>query len=177
MSIEEKPMDAVHVMSGAAAAVSVLASLGTATWAHAATYGIELNGSYRVTSNGNWAKTNEKYSDEKTVIQTWTMTSNCEDPLKCTGQVDSDQGWSAPLRFIDDHWIVDREVNNWESCPDGTAAAGHQKFLFWGVATTGAQDATNTNLLAGIDETVGPSGACGVNKPLAIKMPMRLERA
>lgn len=105
------------------------------------------------------------------------MTSSCDDPLKCAGRVDSDQGWSAPLRFADDHWVVDRVVNNWEPCPDGTAAPGKQKFLFWGVSASGMQDPTNTSLLAGIDETAGPSGACGVNKPLVIKLPMRLERA
>jgi hypothetical protein len=170
-------MGGLRLMSGAAAAMSVVASLGTIAWAHGATYGIELNGSYRVTSIGNWAKTNEKYSDERTVIQTWTITSSCEDPLKCSGQVNSDQGWSAPLRFVDDHWIVDREINNWEPCPDGTTAPGHQKFLFWGATANGNQDNTNTNLLAGLDETIGPSGACGINKPLVIRMPMRLERA
>ncbi|SPM38122.1 hypothetical protein MNAB215_298 [Mycobacterium numidiamassiliense] len=169
-------MGGLRAMSGAAAAVSVVAGFGTVASAHGATYGIELNGSYHVTSNGNWAQTNERYSGEKTVIQTWTITSSCEDPLKCTGQVNSDQGWSAPLRFVDDHWIAGREINNWEPCSDGAAAVGHQKFLFWGVGADGMQDATNTTLLAGIDETVGPSGACGINKPLVIKMPMRLER-
>lgn len=171
-------IDGFHVMAGVAlAATTVVASFGTEAWAYASSYGIELNGSYRVTSNGNWAKTNEKYADEKTVIQQWTITSACDDPLACTGQVTSDQGWSAPLRYLDDHWIVDRLVDNWEPCPDGTAAPGSQKFIFWGVSNNGMQDATNTRLLAGIDETIGPSGACGINKPLVIKLPLRLERA
>jgi hypothetical protein len=171
-------MDGLRVITdAAAAAMTVAASFATAASVNASNYGIELNGTYRATSNGNWAKTNEKYIDENTVIQRWTITSTCQDPQACTGQVNSDQGWTAPLRYLDDHWIVDRLVDNWEPCPDGTAAPGSQKFIFWGVSNSGMQDATNTNLLAGIDETTGPSGACGINKPLVIKLPLRLERA
>jgi hypothetical protein len=169
-------MSTSYLTSRIAAAVVVTAGLGQCAAAHGETYGIELNGAYRVTSNGDWAKTNEKYSNEKTVTQTWTITSTCDDPLACSGQVHSDQGWTAPARFLDDHWIITRTIANWEPCPDGTTAPGNQKFLFWGVKAAGMLDNTNTNLMAGIDETVAPSGACGVNKPLVIKMPMRLER-
>jgi hypothetical protein len=32
------------------------------------------------------------------------------------------------------------------------------------------------DLLAGRDRTLAASGACGVNKPLVIELPMRLEK-
>ena len=59
-------MRAVSVIAGATAAV-VTASVGVAAQAHASNYGIELNGQYLVTSNGDWAKDNEVFHDEKTV--------------------------------------------------------------------------------------------------------------
>lgn len=144
--------------------------------AHASNYGIELNGTYRVTSNGDWAKTNDVFIDEPTVVQTWTVSSSCTNPTECTGEVRSDQGWSAPIRYVGFYWIVDREVPNWEPCPDGTAAAGFQKFTFWGLSDTGIVDMKNLQMLAGRDVTIGPSGACGINKPLVIQLPLRMER-
>ena len=62
------------------AAIAVVGSVGTATPAYASNYGVELNGTYRVISNGDWAKTNEVFIDEQTVVQTWTMTSSCTSP-------------------------------------------------------------------------------------------------
>src|SRR3954466_7691239 len=104
------------------AAVAIVACLTSSAPAQASNYGFELNGIYRVTSNGDWARTNEVYRNEQTVTQTWTVHSNCANPEECSGAVNSDQGWSAPLRYVDDRWIVDRQILNWEPCPDGTAA-------------------------------------------------------
>ncbi len=79
-----------------------------------------------MTSNGEFAKTNEVYIDEQTVVQTWTMSSTCTSPVVCTGEVRSDQGWTAPMRLgggpgspgaLGDFWVVDRVVPNWEPCP------------------------------------------------------------
>jgi hypothetical protein len=178
-------MRAVEVAAGAAATIAVLGSLGTATPAHASSYGVELNGTYRVISNGDWAKTNEVYIDEKTVVQTWTMTSSCTSPQICTGEVTSDQGWTAPLRLgngegpgsLGDFWAVERDVENWEPCPDGTAAPGKQKFLFWGFnPVTSERNLKIVDLLAGKTTTKAPSGACGINRPLVIDVPVRMEK-
>jgi hypothetical protein len=158
------------------AALSLVGCVGPAWSAHASNYGIELNGIYRVTENGDWAKTNDVFIDERTVVQTWTISSSCVSPVECTGEVKSDQGWAAPLRYTNARWIVDRDVPNWEPCPDGTAAVGSQQFLFWGTNARGMGDLKNIDLLAGWDRTAGPSGACGINKPLVIKTPIRVER-
>ncbi len=155
---------------------ATLACLGQPASAQASNYGIEVNGTYRVISNGDWAKTNDMFRDEKTVVQTWTVSSSCASPLDCTGQVTSDQGWTAPLGFINDSWLLRRVVPNWIPCPDGTTAPGRQHFMFWGVDAAGLRIATNTTLMAGWDETEGPSGACGVNRQLVIRMPLRLEK-
>jgi hypothetical protein len=176
-------MRAVAVTASALTALAVLGSVSTATPAYASNYGIELNGTYRVTSNGDWALTNQVFMDEKTVVQTWTVTSSCVSPIECSGEVTSDQGWTAPLRFQgpgsppDGAWYVDRDVPNWEPCPDGTAATGRQQFQFWGVDTlTGQRNMKITTLLTGRDSTHGPSGACGINKQLNIDMPVRLDK-
>jgi hypothetical protein len=113
------------------------------------------------------------------------MTSSCTSPQVCTGEVKSDQGWTAPLNLggaegpgsLGDFWVVDHVVDNWEPCPDGTAAPGAQKFMFWGVdELTGQRNMKMVNLLTGRDTTKAPSGACGINKPLVIDLPVRLDK-
>jgi hypothetical protein len=42
-----------------------------------------LNGRFLVTSNGDWAKTNDVYHDEQTVRQVWSITSSCVDAATC----------------------------------------------------------------------------------------------
>ena len=159
-----------------AVAVIAFGSLHPAT-SSASNYGVELDGTYRVTSNGDWAKTNDVFMNEKTVVQTWTVTSSCTSPISCTGTVTSDQGWSAPMRTTGDYWTVDRVVANWEPCPDGTAATGAEKFLFWGFDPVNSyRDLRIRDLLVGRDRTLGPTGACGVNNPLVIELPMRMDR-
>jgi|ERR1700694_873828 hypothetical protein len=162
-------------LSAVAAAAAVLAGVGMSPVAHASTYGPELNGTYTVTSNGDWAKTNDVYIDEATVRSTWTISSTCSGPTSCTGQVTSDQGWTAPLRFTEDRWLLDRVIDNWEPCPNGTAAPGYQKYMFWGVDADGQMD-PHSNVLAGTDVTHGDSGACGINKPLVIRLPLRVQK-
>jgi hypothetical protein len=170
-------MRGVRVAGSVSAAVAVFASVGTATPAYASNYGVEVNGTYRVTSNGDWAKHNEVFINEQTVVQTWTVNSSCTSPISCTGTVKSDQGWTAPLVNHGDYWLVDRDIANWEPCPDGTAAPGHQKFFFWGVnPELETVDNTMRDLMAGRDRTLAPSGACGINNPLVIELPMRLEK-
>lgn len=66
-----------------------------------------------------------------------------------------------------------RTIENWEPCPDGTAAPGEQSFTFWAARNDAADRYT---YLAGWDRTVGPSGACGINRWLTVTMPFRLTR-
>jgi hypothetical protein len=171
-------MRAVGVIGGVAAtAFTLLGSLDAAPAAHASNFGIELNGTWRVMSNGDWAQTNQVYIDEKTDIQTWTISSSCVSPVECHGQVQSDQGWSAPINFFNAYWILNRDVPNWEPCPDGTFAPGHQKFMVWGInPAVNERDLRITDLLAGRNLTKSDSGSCGINKPLVIELPVRMER-
>jgi hypothetical protein len=189
-------MRATSVAAAAAAtAITLIGSLGTATCAQASNYGVELNGAYRVISNGEWSKVTrpphgvggaEVYIDQPTIVQTWTVATSCTSPITCTGEVRSDQGWTAPIRLgggpttpgmVGDFWIVDRVVENWLPCADGTAAAGNQKYIFWGIDPVRAErNLRIVDLLGGYERTVGPSGACGSNMPVVIEYPLRLEK-
>ncbi len=135
-----------------------------------------LNGRFLVTSNGDWAKTNQILHNEQTVRQVWTITSSCVDSTTCSGKVTSSQGWSADLHYDASWWSVDRVVNNWQPCPDGTAAAGLQRYRFWGVDSDGQMVDTDVTLLAGSDTTIGKSGDCWINRPLMISLPLRLQK-
>lgn len=126
---------------------------------------VPLNGTYRATSDGAWAKLNHQMHNQETVISTWTITTTCTTPVDCTGTVSSDQGWSAPIVLRSSMWLVTRTVENWEVCPDGTAFPGRQQFKFY-------QEPGDS--LSGWDETTGPSGACGANLWLVIDMPFTL---
>jgi hypothetical protein len=137
---------------------------------------ISINGRYDATSLGNWAKTNDSYHDEATVRSVWTVSSSCSDAQECNGTVSSDQGWSAPLATHDgQQWIVRHDVPNWETCGDGSTNTGKQIFMFVPVDANGNYQ-VGSSTLAGQDKTVGPSGACRVNKWLVVEMPFRLDR-
>jgi hypothetical protein len=164
-----------HVAAGAVV-TAVTGLLFATPNASASTYGFELNGSYLVTSNGDWAKTNDSYRDQQSVRQTWTITSSCTSPTQCTGNMVSDQGWTAPIKFAEIRWIVTRDIPNWAPCGEGPPATGHQMFMFWGVDHDGTINATNPSLLAGYERTATDSGACGRNQPVVITMPLRLEK-
>lgn len=155
------------------AAVAAAAGQGVPT-AAAIEDGLALNGVYAALSIGNWAKTDLVYIDQRPVRSTWTIESSCSDPLTCAGQVTSDLGWSAPLRYQSGVWTVSHEVPNWERCPDGSAYPGRQLFRF-SPAAPGGRSPVGSPTLAGEDITSGPSGACGVGAPLVIRMPFRLD--
>jgi hypothetical protein len=128
-----------------------------------------LNGIYTASSDGVWAKTNDSYHDEVSVKATWTVATECSTFISCTGTVRSDQGWSAPAVCTSGTWIVTRDVPNWETCADGSAVTGRQKFNF----SSSQSDPTNFD---GEDKTIGPSGACGVNRWLTVAMPFTLTK-
>ena len=163
------------IASATVVAVTVIVGQSLTSSARASEDGLALNGIYVATSNGDWAKTNDSYHDETTVTSTWTITSSCFNPVDCAGQVVSDQGWTAPIVHNSDAWIVERDLLDWERCPDGTAVAGHQRYRFWPVDATGYV-APGSPTLGGEERTTGPSGACGVNKLLVIRMPFRLDK-
>jgi hypothetical protein len=161
-------------------ATSVIGVLGSAPTARAITKDdVALNGTYRVTSIGNWAKINDQYNNEPTTVQTWTINSTCTTIMECRGTVRSDEGWSAPIYMTDgDLWYVKHEVPNWERCEDGTAFTGKQTFDLYPVDPTGTtgEFQIGSPVLAGKNKTVGPSGACGQNQWLTIELPLRLDK-
>jgi hypothetical protein len=160
---------ATAALAAAAIAGSVVIPSATA----GPTKDYEINGTYLATSIGEWAKTNYSYHNEATVRSTWKIKSSCTDPYECSGEVSSDQGWTASIRKTSVSWILDREVADWERCDDGTAFPGKQKFRFYPVDGDG-QVKTGSPVLAGEDKTIGPSGACGKSQRLIIVMPFKL---
>ncbi len=135
-----------------------------------------INGTYTATSDGRWATTDYAFHEEATVTSTWTITSTCSTDFNCTGQVISDQGWTAALFTHEGHvWYVDRDLPNWQPCSDGTVFPGHQTFKF---SPSNADGLTQVGspYLEGIDKTNGIRGACGQAKWLTIVMPFRLDK-
>lgn len=129
-----------------------------------------LNGTFFAVSDGQYAKTNDRFHDEATVTSTWTITTDCADFEDCTGTVRSDQGWTADIQYAGRLWKVVRDLPDWEHCPDGSTAPGTQKYTF------ALDDNYPPNVLVGFDRTVGPSGACGVNQWLDVAMPFTLTK-
>ncbi len=141
-----------------------------------ADFGFELNGPYEVTSNGDWAKTNEKYRDEVPVREIWTFSTSCVDAHTCSGTVNSNAGWSAPVEFRTTRWILDRYHEQWEPCPDGTFSPGRQRYQFQPADANGQIERLDVRTLMGYDRTIGISGACGINTPLVISIPLTLRK-
>jgi len=179
MPVEEHTMrSAGTIASAILLPVNVFSGLGTAPTAQATTKDdVAINGKYRATSIGNWAKINDQYNNEATVTNTWTISSSCANFQECTGTVTSDQGWSAPLYMLDGiMWYAKHDVPNWERCEDGTAYTGQQTFYFYPVDSSNGSFQLGSPTLAGKDKTVGPSGACGQNHWLDIELPLRLDK-
>ncbi|ASW89174.1 hypothetical protein A5626_14210 [Mycobacterium marseillense] len=158
-------------------AATAFGGLSTAPTARAITKeDVAINGTFRATSIGDYAQTNDQYKGEPTVYQTWTISSTCDSTLECHGQVTSDQGWTAPLYMTDgEMWKVRREVPNWEHCEDGTTFTGVQTYFFFPVNDNGGWQ-LGSRVFSGKDKTVGPSGACGQNQWLDVAMPLRLDQ-
>ena len=98
-----------------------------------------LNGTYTATSNGEWARTNDVFRNEVSLRSIWTISSQCSYPGECTGTVNSDLGWTAPIYQTGGTWYVKHVVPNWITCPDGvTTVSGFQVFRFMGTTPDGA---------------------------------------
>lgn len=162
----------------AATGITLLASMGIAPTATAdeEDWGVNLSGTWRVFSDGEWARTNEVKIEERSVLETWTIDMSCLSPIECTGEVKSSLGWTGSLR-LDDFYFVEHVVPNWMPCPNGTFATGYQKFQLWGVdPPTQQRIKRNLATLAGRNITKSDSGACGVNKSKVIELPVRMDR-
>lgn len=165
----------ISELAGCATALALgLTIAGYASTAHASEDQWGLNGTYTATSNGEWAKTNDKFRELDSLRSTWTISTVCSYPTECTGTVISDFGWSAPIYKTGGVWYVKHTVQNWVPCPDGTAAPGLQVFRFVPVIEDGSQTDPTSTTLAGEDQTTGVSGACGVSRPVFITMPFKL---
>ena len=138
-----------------------------------------INGTFTATVVGDWARTREVNHQEAVTRSTWTISTSCTTAQDCAGQVSSDQGWTASVKMTDGlNFYAKRDIPNWEVCPDGTAFPGKDYFYFYPAdPETGINTFdTGSPVLAGREQTVGPSGACGVNLPLSISQPIRLDR-
>lgn len=170
-------MGATRVIGGiAATAVTALASVGIAPVAQAQDWGVDISGTWSVYSDGAWARTNEVKIEEKSVLETWTVSTTCVSPIECSGVVKSSLGWEGTAR-LDDFWFIEHVVPNWMPCPNGTFATGYQKFILWGMDTVKERRITKfIKTFAGRNVTKSDSGACGVNKSKVIELPVRMEK-
>lgn len=170
-------MRALRVVGGmAAAAIAAIGSVGPAPAAQAGDFGVNISGTWQVFSDGEWARTNEVLIDERSVLETWTVNVSCTSPIECSGEVTSSLGWTGTAR-LSDFWYVSHEVPNWMPCPNGTWATGYQTFILWGVNPATRERITrNIQTFAGRNVTKSISGACGVNNPKVIELPVRMEK-
>jgi hypothetical protein len=147
-------------------------SMSPPAWA----YDPAVNGTYTFTVVGDWARTRTVYHNEPVTHSTWKISSSCSTAQDCSGQIVSDQGFSAPLVMHDGLvWFVKRDIPNWEVCPDGTSFPGHDVVFFYHTDPNTGENIFSSTLLAGRENTTGPSGACGTNLPLYIEQPIRLD--
>ena len=169
-------MSALRIRAVTAAAVAATLGLLPATPASASTdWGI--NGTYAISSNGEWAKINERYEPQPGERSTWNITTQCTSPTDCAGTVTSDAGWSAPIYTTNGLWYVKRTVENWRYCADGVPVAGLRTYKLYPVAFDARLDPTYaTNEFTGENFTIGPSGSCGRNQWPTVRMPFYMKK-
>jgi hypothetical protein len=174
-------MGALAVKLGVVTSAAALAALGAIVAPATASAFNEdgsMNGTYIATSNGEWAQTNERFQDEASKRNTWTISTACINPTDCVGTVKSDEGWSAPIYKRSGIWYVKRALPNWEPCPDGTFVDGMQMYRFFaGDPLTGEAKPLGSDTYLGEDNTTTVSGSCGINKQLEIRIPFKLVAA
>ncbi|MGH3562089.1 MAG: hypothetical protein ACRDTN_09925, partial [Mycobacterium sp.] len=137
---------------------------------------VALNGTYRATSDGEWAKLNHQMHGMETVTSIWTVSTTCTSSKECTGQVSTDQGWSAAITLNERYWLVTHEVEGYARCSDGTTVAGHRHYKFSQQNRDNIYSKVGVGDLQGYETTLGPSGACGNNEWLYVEMPFTLVR-
>ncbi|WP_099024408.1 Rv2253/PknI dimerization domain-containing protein [Mycolicibacterium palauense] len=163
-------------LSAAAAVAGAAAMIGLGTAAPAAAdndWGI--NGTFATSSNGDWAKVNDRYQQQPSVRATWTISTVCTTPMDCAGTVTSDEGWSAPIYTTNGIWYLKRAVPNWRYCADGQPVEGLQTYRIYPVGDNGRVDPGSSEY-TGEDVTLGPSGSCGRNQWPQIRMPFYMKK-
>ncbi|MBX7453740.1 hypothetical protein GR927_37685 [Mycolicibacterium sp. 3033] len=162
--------------SARAAIIAAATSLGLlcAGTAHAdQEWGI--NGTYAVSSNGDFAKVNERFQDQPGERATWTISTQCVAPTECAGTVNSDEGWSAPIYTTNGLWYVKRVVPEWRFCADGQPVEGLRIYKIYPVGFDGHYDAASTQY-TGENQTLGASGSCGRSQWPQIRMPFYMKK-
>lgn len=149
------------------AGAGMVIAVSTGSPAGAGYYCEQVTGTFAMFSDGRRAQTREVYHDEASVHETWTISSSCDDAFDCTGTVVSAQGWTAPVHCLSGVWTVKRSLDNWEPCRDGSSWPGNQLLQFW-------TDSAHPGTYTGMNKTIGVSGACGMNLPLTVQMPLTL---
>ncbi len=162
------------VRRATAVAVTLVAAVGHPWHANADTATWGLNGTFTATSNGEWSRTNDRYQDQDSIRNVWTISTQCSYPTECTGTVSSDWGWTAPIYQRSGVWYVKYIVENWQHCADGTTSPGQKVYRFSRTTPSGDMGDPISPILVGEDQTTGLSGACGVSKPVFIQMPFKL---
>jgi hypothetical protein len=162
-------------VSATVVAAGLAGGVGTAPSAWA--YDPAINGTYTATVVGDWARSRNVYHQEPVVRSTWRISTSCSTGEDCTGQVVSDQGWTAPVTMHDGYiWYLKRDIPNWETCPDGASFPGKDYIYFYPADPDTGNNVLGSPVLAGREQTVGPSGVCGTNLPLDIEQPFRLDK-
>lgn len=168
-------MRSIGTTAGAALmAAGMLLGCDTAFVAHATPEEVVLNGTYRATSDGGWAKLNHQMHDMETVTSIWTISTTCTSSKACTGQVSTDAGWSAPIELNWGQWLVNYDVQSWQRCSDGSTFPGHRHYKFRQINRNDIYSKVDVGDLEGYEETLGPSGACGNNQWMLVEMPFTL---
>lgn len=168
-------MGSTTVLAGVALLSAAAFGLGTAVPAAATDGDAAINGTFSVVSNGEWAKTNDRYQDEPSVRSIWTVTSTCENAISCVGKVTSSLGWTEDIYTNNGQWYVKHYVPEWIPCPDGTRAPGLQVYRFVHANEEG-QAQPGSNLLLGEEKTTGESGNCGRNRSLVLELPLKITK-
>jgi hypothetical protein len=134
-----------------------------------------INGTFATSSNGDWAQVNERYENQPSERNTWTISTTCISPSECTGTVQSDAGWSAPIYTTNSLWYVKRTIPNWRFCANGAAIEGFQEYKIYPVGSDGHYDLAS-NEYTGVNRVIGPSGSCGRNQWPVIQMPFYMKK-
>jgi len=167
-------MRALRALTAVGAAATIAGICCAAPAAADEAWGI--NGTFATSSNGEWAKVNERYEDQPSERETWTISTQCISPTECTGTVQSDAGWTAPVFTTNGLWYVKRTIPNWRFCADGAAIEGFQEYQIYPVNSgDGHYDAASTEY-SGQNRVIGPSGSCGRNQSPVIRMPFYMKK-
>ncbi|MGV9797708.1 Rv2253/PknI dimerization domain-containing protein [Mycobacterium sp. NPDC003449] len=164
-----------RIVAAAAVASAAMTGLGAGPAGADPTTAWGINGTYATSVNGDWAKVNERYEDQPSERQTWTVTTQCVSPTDCSGTVNSDAGWSAPIYTVNSLYYVKRAVPQWRFCADGTPIEGLQVYKLYPVGFDGHVDLSSSEY-TGEQQTTGPSGSCGRNQWPAIRAPFYMKK-